>query len=1683
MNLYPTCHHLNTGLHCRDAIDVSKEKLSQCFLEACALSPLSTAIITGTHRFSYQQLQKAAVQVQSILKDAGVQQSQLVAICIPRSTDLVAAILGCVLHGAVFLLVNPSMPAQRMQVLFEISRPCVVLYSTQDHPTIELVLNARKSVLGIGIHMESGCITISPTSEANPSIVESFTCSDDVFYIIFTSGSTGVPKAVCASASGTLNRFEWMWKDFPFQRSDVVCFKTSVNFVDCIWEILGTLLKGAPLAIPLEDETKDPRLLAAFMKKWKVTRVTFVPSYLRHVLEFKSASEYLQYLTHCISSGEPLSLTLAAMFLKTAPSCRLFNLYGTSEICGDVTFFEVTPKYIEQTSSSFVPIGKPIPNVIIKVIDPTTGDIIPQSSSKEGELLTFGSCVAISYLNSDDKSLSNSAFNTHDLVHYNSSGDLMYIGRRDHQIKVRGVRINPSEIEAVLEKNIIVERAVVSADESHMNLIGFIQTSESHNSGKDTSAVIEYGGASFFASSSLSDVIAAELLTILPQYLVPSLYIFTHRLPTLPSGKINRKELPPSHEIKKLFSQSVSQSLQLSKTEEQLCCLFKENLKLTSLSVLGNYFSLGGNSLSAVSLASSIQECFHREISVATILANPTIHSLALVLDQNATENKPEPITAVLEPSLNDYTGPLTYSQECTWCYEAMASCALYELGEAAICLSAIDSDILQKSVRHLAMKHESLRTVYYCTKYGHPFQRVMKFESPEFTTLLASAFVIEDCSIYCPLGFDNGQVILPNFKFDLIHGPLWKFTVFTNVSIPGETGCCNIIAFQAHHMMTDGWSIALLVADLEKIYTGLSNGENTLGTPNPSTFLFAIKKAIKERSRHIEKELQLWHTKLHGALLPPFLHPKCLLTCTHTGNSASTIHKIFTVPMTEIRTLCQANSMSEFVPVFTSLLSSIFALNGNVDILASVMLAIRNAENANITGFSVDSFPLRITLDENVTLLSLLSTVKAGILEVIENQISWYQLEKAVMKRGKLMPDSSFSSGVLNQLDFVFDYKSSMPFSGSKLFRSMPVYLPACESLLDFYINADTDVLDMHVAYSNTLYHAETVHMLLETWERMLETMVRHVYLNVPLKHLCHDISMSHTHKESTKPQTEASVGCMLLPAQNVNTKAKVETVAISLNINDVLTWSQLSLIQESLRHLLSTCFLPSVNNCTMVLAYLPFSAFAIALVTAATKLKCRFTFCSSVEDLLADISRCNLLCLIVVENDAVNEQVKKCCPTNVSIFTVKSFNCISPPKVSNAFETEFKSHNSKWQSDFLVCSEVFTTYFLDKEVQNFVTFTSPESSTFPIAVSLLLQGIPVTAYTSDCTTSFLEIICETGTDLLVIPEITVPSLLPKIFGCKKVKHLWIQGLSLALAYIFNKWMTDAQHVQVIVTHSLVHEQHLITHHLNLKDIPSIEDGSIPCIPIGSMCHGLNGKVLHRDGRDVCQGFVGSFATMDDGQIHRSTSLVRQLPNDGSYELVSVDAEAYYKGIDVTPALCVLSTIPEVTWCGVSTGTGKDTIRVFYSTDVESSGLASLHNKITHLLISTLSLGYAGLICQLPKPLLYTSDFYAPANQFMCSNVPGIHWLYSDPALSSLNDHVLPDKLVELVSKSFDTDSATVRQTYDLLCIGGNSTAVILDLTVGLNTAFDAGFTIPEVYQAIHDGLLLSLVVNGRCG
>ena len=1660
-------------MYCRST-DTSKQKFAQYFDEICALNPDSIAIITGTHRFSYQQLKNAAVQVQSILKDVGVRQSQIVAICIPRSAALVAAMLGCILHGAVFQLIDTSLPAQRVMLLLEITRPCVLLYTSHNHSNLEIVLTACTSILplSVSVQYDQGGVYIKHQQElegtpSNPIVSETFVCGNDVLYVIFTSGSTGSPKAVCVPVSGTLNRFEWMWKKYPFTSSDVACFKTSVNFADYIWEVFGALLKGIPLAVPLEQETKDPRLLSDIIKRLNVTRVTLVPSYIRYLLQYATASDSLRSLTHCISSGEPLSLSLAAMFLRALPSCRLLNLYGTSEISADITYFEVTPQYVEHSGNAFVPIGRPIANIKIDVIDPNTGDVISCDTSTPGELVTYGVCVANSYLNSDDKSLITTglkSFNTHDLVHYNSSGDLMYIGRRDHQIKVRGVRINPSEIEAMLEKSSIVERAVVAADESHMNLIGFIQISESHNTTKDSSALVKYGGASFFKNTFLGGNIATDLLKLLPQYLVPSLYFFTHRLPTLPSGKVNRKELPPLSDIRMLLSESTNETEQLSKTEEQLCSIIKNILQLNSVSLAGHFFALGGNSLSAIELASGIEESFHCKLSVSTIISSPTIQSLAVAIDSEIARN-------VTVPSYNhshtdSSTGPVTYGQEGIISFEGIAGSVLYVVDIAAKCLQSISADYLQESIRWLAMNHESLRTLFPCTLDGQPFQKVLSPDSAEFLSIAASTYSIVDCSKESPLRFIDGQISLPKLRSDFSKGPLWKFTLFTNVTVPGETDLCSIFAFQAHHIMTDGWSMQLLLTDLENIYMKYINGRSNENQKlYPAKPFYGIKHAIHERGLVYNKQLVFWESKLRNSALPIFLHPKCIPT---EKCGAFSIHRMFKTPLEHIRGFCQANSITEFVFTLTSMLVAVYALNGTQEFVVFTPNANRDAESMKVTGFYDNCLPVRAEVDSMITLQSLLQNVKAYTLEMMENQIPLSPIEAKLLKQGKICPNNVVSSGMFEQVLFTCDYKYSTPFLNSVLFKNFPTLYASCDFHMELYTTIATEHMEVHAVYEDALYDKSTVQLLLKTWESVIETMVKHVHMNVPMRLLCQNFHI---------PTCTGICEEHTWTFESSNLESQISSAAISLN-NNTVTWQQLSSIQYALSCLASAM---SGSHPTVITS-LSLSAHKIAIVTEATKLNYGVSLFSSMAEIVHMLTTDPVSpCIVITQSTEDQECILRSIPTIkqhlVSIDTIDSLlrpNSIDPqpgvgktyPAGSVKIQYDERTVKSKWTSDIKMCSRLATKYF--SEVRGAVVLMSNEASTLPIATSLLLHGIRVEAFTYECLDVFIQLISNSRADLLVISEITVPSILPKIVGCNNIKHLWIQGLPLGLAYI-SKWMTASQHVQVIVTHSLVHEQHLITHHLNLKDVPSIEDGSIPCIPIGNMCHGLNGKVLHRDGRDVCQGFVGSFATMDDGQIYRSTSLVRQLPKDGSYELVSVDAEAYYKGIDVTPALCVLSTIPEVTWCGVSTSTAKDSTIVLYTTNVNSS-----RNEIRERLLDCLSLSYLSIIYPLAVNPPITPDFKP--------NLGGLSFAKQDSLLgpsmfAAHKDDEDVDKVVKAVSKAFGTDPETVWQTSDLLAVGGMSCTNILALTIILNTEFRGGYSISDVYQAVRGGLLVELV------
>ena len=199
-----------------------------------------------------------------------------------------------------------------------------------------------------------------------------------------------------------------------------MCFNASVSFVDCIWEIFGGILKAFPFAFASDAEVKDPRLLLSIIEMNCISRITFVPTYLEILLNCSSALKHLGTLSTCGSGGECLTTNLASKFFSGLPHCKLLNLYGTSEVCADVTCFEVTQKYLNQTNHVLVPIGKPIANGSVAV---GQGNQMPNTVSEPGELTVYGDCVAHSYLNSSDSTLQ---LQVDGKTHGFQTGDIVY---------------------------------------------------------------------------------------------------------------------------------------------------------------------------------------------------------------------------------------------------------------------------------------------------------------------------------------------------------------------------------------------------------------------------------------------------------------------------------------------------------------------------------------------------------------------------------------------------------------------------------------------------------------------------------------------------------------------------------------------------------------------------------------------------------------------------------------------------------------------------------------------------------------------------------------------------------------------------------------------------------------------------------------------------------------------------------------------------------------------------------------------------------------------------------------------------------------------------------------------------------------------------------------------------------
>ncbi|PSB49537.1 non-ribosomal peptide synthetase [Cyanosarcina cf. burmensis CCALA 770] len=597
--------------------------LHQLFERQVERSPHNPALFNDSETLTYEQLNRAADRLAHYLRSLGVTTGTPVAIYLDRSPRLVIGILAILKAGGAYVPLDPNYPSDRLAFMLSDSQASLIL-------TQQSLLEKLPASSAVPICLDRE-IEQMPISQAN---LHSSVTADDPAYIIYTSGSTGTPKGVLGTHRGTANGLHWYWKTYPFAARERCCQKTAISFVDSVWEIFAPLLQGIPLILIPIEIVKDPQQFLETLAKYRVTRIILVPSLLRLLLQnYAHLTSKLSDLKIWITSGEELSADLVKTFRAVLPTVRLIDLYGSSEVSANVTYYDT---HQLPDSASRVPIGRPIDNTQVYVLD---RQLQPVPIGVLGELYVSGDSLAKGYWQRVEQTqerfidhpfiANRKLYKTGDIVRYLSDGNLEYWGRRDLQVKLRGFRIELSEIEAAIAQHPAVQEAVVIAR----------QTTQ------DDLRLIAYIIPTAVEEQEIVSQLHQALSPKLPDFMLPSGYVVLDRLPIAPSGKIDRRSLPLEATIRPTaISTHIAPR---NPWELAIAHIWETLLQVKPISITDNFFELGGHSFLAVRLMAQIYERFGQTLPLSSLFEGATIERLAQQLQQRIGAGTGSPLVAI----------------------------------------------------------------------------------------------------------------------------------------------------------------------------------------------------------------------------------------------------------------------------------------------------------------------------------------------------------------------------------------------------------------------------------------------------------------------------------------------------------------------------------------------------------------------------------------------------------------------------------------------------------------------------------------------------------------------------------------------------------------------------------------------------------------------------------------------------------------------------------------------------------------------------------------------------------------------------------------------------------------------------------------------------------------------------
>ncbi|MEU8264312.1 amino acid adenylation domain-containing protein [Micromonospora sp. NPDC048999] len=906
------------------------ERLSR----AARAAPDAPAVRHREVTLTYRELDRRSNRLARRLIAHGAGPERIVALAVPRSVDLIVALCATVKAGAAFMPIDPSDPPRRIAALVADAAPALIL-------TASAVPLAGQAVVDLE--------DLEDLEENDAEVTDADRWAplhpDHPAYVLYTSGSTGTPKGVVMPARALANLLDWQAAALPGGPGVRTAQFTAPTFDVAAQEVLGALGTGSCLDIVDDDVRRDPEALAGWLHEHAVGEL-FAPNLvvqaLAEALGGGGDTSLSASLTDVVQAGEALVLSAALRRLH-GPHRRLHNHYGPTET------HVVTAHRLDDEPAGWpasAPIGRPLPNVRVYLLDEALQPVPP---GVPGELYVAGEQLARGYLHRAAHTAErfvadpfgppgSRLYRTGDRARWRADGTLEYLGRLDAQVKLRGLRIEPGEIEAVLQEQPGIAQAAVLVRDDRLTAY----------------LVPEPGGE-------LPDDLPNRLAEVLPRQLIPTAYQRLAELPLTRNGKLDRRALPAAAPPAARTAQP------RTPTERLLCGTVADLLGLAEVGPDDNFFHLGGHSLLAARLAARLRVALNADVPLRLVFEQPTMAELAAALDGLTRRRGAAP-----RPVPRDRPLPLSFAQQRLWFLEQLGSAAdAYHMPCALRLTGELDVAALQRAVDDLVERHEVLRTVIVVAD-GEPYQRVLPPDAVTMTTAdLSGLAVAERDRALARLRQDSATR-----PFDLAAEPPARWLL---VRLAADE---HLLLITLHHVAGDGWSFGLVLRELAAAYGG---------TPPPCPPIqyadFAAWQRAEWRADGYDGSLRYWQRQLaHPPVLAIPADVARPEVQTFRGDRITATLAV--EPVERLRRVARAGDATLFMAVLAGFDVLLYRLSGQTDIVVGSPVSGRSLpELERLIGCFLNVVALRADLGGSPPFTRLLADVRETTVAALAHQ------------------------------------------------------------------------------------------------------------------------------------------------------------------------------------------------------------------------------------------------------------------------------------------------------------------------------------------------------------------------------------------------------------------------------------------------------------------------------------------------------------------------------------------------------------------------------------------------------------------------------------------------------------------------------------------------------------------------